>query len=147
LPDHPPPRFSPMTWSEARSLEKTGMTFGPHTVTHPVLSTVPDEQAEFEIAESWRRLCAEVGHPVPVFCYPNGRLRDFGDREMRIIRGLGLSAAVIGEFGDLRPARFRESETAAFQIPRYGYRDSLPYLLQCVSGIETMKYRLRGVPA
>jgi peptidoglycan/xylan/chitin deacetylase (PgdA/CDA1 family) len=147
LPEAPPPQFAPLTWDEARKVERLGMTFGPHTVTHPVLSTTPDAQAEFEITESWTRLGAELSQPVPVFCYPNGRLRDFGEREMRVVRNLGLWGAVIGLPGQLAPAQFRDSENAPFLMPRFWYDDTLSRMMQCVSGMEVLKSRLRGASA
>jgi peptidoglycan/xylan/chitin deacetylase (PgdA/CDA1 family) len=147
VPARPPARFAPLSWDEARRLEKRGMTFGPHTVTHPVLSSVSDGQAKFEIAESWKRLSAEVSRPVPVFCYPAGRHRDYGEREMAIVRELGLLGAVSGQPGEIRPAEIRESPAAPYRVPRFGYRDSLPHLLQCVSGLEMVKSRLRGATA
>lgn len=136
LPATPPARFAPMSWDEARKLEKRGMSFGPHTVTHPVLTGTPDAQAEFEIAESWKRVSEEVTEPVPVFCYPNGRLRDFGDRDVAVIRRLGLNGAVVGQVGAVKPDLFR--------VPRFGYRDSLTDVLQCLSGLEQAKAKLRG---
>jgi peptidoglycan/xylan/chitin deacetylase (PgdA/CDA1 family) len=139
LPAAPPARFAPMSWDEARRLEKRGMSFGPHTVTHPVLTGTPDAQAEFEIAESWKRVSEEVAEPVPVFCYPNGRLRDFGDRDVAAIRRLGLWGAVVGQVGAI--------EADAFRVPRFGYRDSLPDVLQCLSGLELLKSRIRGPSA
>jgi peptidoglycan/xylan/chitin deacetylase (PgdA/CDA1 family) len=143
LPTTPPAKFAPLSWGEARSLEKRGMTFGPHTVSHPVLSTTSDEQTEFEIAESWRRLRAEVSTPVPIFCYPNGRARDFGDREIAVIRRMGLSGAVTGQPGELHPTDFRKSTTMSYRVPRFPYSDSLPHVLQCVSGLEMVKSRIR----
>jgi len=144
IPETAPPRFAAMTWDEARAAEKSGMTFGPHTVTHPVLSSTSPEQAEFEIAESWRQLNAEIGQPVPVFCYPSGRARDYGPREIQTIRRCGLWGAVVGQPGKVRPKRFRATEDARFQVSRYGYADHLPHVLQCVSGLEDLKSRLRG---
>jgi peptidoglycan/xylan/chitin deacetylase (PgdA/CDA1 family) len=144
LPETPPARFTALSWDDARSLEKRGMTFGPHTVTHPVLSSTSAEQAEFEIGESWRRLSSQLSQPVPIFCYPNGRRRDYGEREIGILRRLELWGAVEGQPGRLSPAAFVESATFRYQIPRYGYVDSLPHLLQCVSGVETVKARIRG---
>jgi peptidoglycan/xylan/chitin deacetylase (PgdA/CDA1 family) len=144
LPQAPPARFAALTWDDARSLESRGMTFGPHTVTHPVLSSTPAEQAEFEISESWKRVSSEVSRPVPIFCYPNGRRRDYGEREISAVRRLGLWGAVEGEGGNVSAAGFEESESARYQIPRFGYSDSLPHLLQCVSGVETVKARIRG---
>ena len=143
LPVVPPPRFAPMSWDEARALEGAGVSFGPHTVTHPILSSAPDAQATLEITESWRRLAAEVAHPVPVFCYPNGRSSDFGSRETEVLRRLGLCGAVTGEPAPVDPSAFRRSAAARFAVPRYGFRDDLPFLLQSVCGLEALKARLR----
>lgn len=147
LPAIPPPRFAPMTWDDARSAEKHGMTFGPHTVTHPVLSSTGDDQSHFEIEESWRRLNAEVTQPVPIFCYPNGRARDFGEREIAAIRRLGLLGALAGEPGPIRPSEFRSLAAAPFRVPRFYFIDYLPYVLQCVSGLQLIKTRIRGAAA
>ena len=145
LPAAPPPRFAPLSWDDARAAERQGMTFGPHTVTHPVLSTTSDSQSCFEIEQSWNRLSAEVTRPVPVFCYPNGRLRDFGEREIAHLRRLGFIGAVTGEQQtDLRPEEFLKSPSAPFLVPRFGYVDSLPHVLECVAGLESVKRRLRG---
>jgi peptidoglycan/xylan/chitin deacetylase (PgdA/CDA1 family) len=145
LPFRAPPRFAPLSWDEARAAEKRGMTFGPHTVTHPVLSSTPDAQSEFEIVESWNRLRAEVSRPVPIFCYPSGRPRDFGEREIATLHRLGFHGAVQGQNGEsVRGAVFRASETARFRVPRFPYQDRLLHVVQCVSGVETVKARIRG---
>lgn len=147
LSSTPPPQFAPLSWDEARKLEKQGMSFGPHTVTHPVLSTTSDDQAAFEITESWKRLSDEVAHPVPVFCYPNGRDKDFGDREISIVRQLGLAGGVAGQPGELRPAQLRDSSPLRYRVPRFPYQDSVPHVLQCVSGLELVKSRIRAITA
>jgi peptidoglycan/xylan/chitin deacetylase (PgdA/CDA1 family) len=145
VPAAPPPPFAPLSWDDARNAEKLGMTFGPHTVTHPVLSTTSDAQSEFEIAESWRRLSAEVSRPDPIFCYPNGRPKDFGEREIATIRGLGLWGAVQGHNGDMiRPTAFRTSGVVRFRVPRFAYDGSLTSMMQCLSGAETVRARIRG---
>jgi len=142
LPASPPLMYAPMTWEDARTCEKRGMTFGPHTVTHPILSRSTYEKSEWEITESWRRLCEEVRNPVPVFCYPNGQLSDFGPREIGIFKKLGLSGAVVGVSG------FAESQSHldgdwSFKIRRLSYPENLSDLIQYVSGIERCKRRLR----
>jgi len=143
IPAVPPRRFAPLSWHEARQLEKRGITFGPHTVTHPVLSSTSDDQAEFEISTSWQRLSEELASPVPVFCYPHGRRRDFGPREMSTAQRLGLWGGVAGHPGRLSPEEFRTAP-AIFRVPRFPFSDDLTDVLQCVSGIEVMKARLRG---
>lgn len=144
LPVSAPVMYAPMTWDDARACEKRGMTFGPHTVTHPILSQLPTEQqAAAEISESWRRLCAEVSNPVPVFCYPNGRWNDFGPREIGIFRNLGFSGAVVGEPGFATPASFSLDNNAPFKVCRMSFPETLSDLIQYVSGIERCKQMVR----
>jgi peptidoglycan/xylan/chitin deacetylase (PgdA/CDA1 family) len=143
LPAAPPPEFAPLTWDEARQLEKKGIAFGPHTVTHPVLSSTGAEHSAWEIAESWARLRAELRHPVPVFSYPHGRRMDYGEREMAEVRRLGLLGAVTAHFDVFRP-RARERPPDLCRVPRFGFTDDLLAVLQCVSGVESLKMRLRG---
>ena len=58
LPRQPPEKYRPLSWDAIRSLERGGLSFGPHTLTHPVLSTTSAQQSEREIAQSWERLRA-----------------------------------------------------------------------------------------
>jgi peptidoglycan/xylan/chitin deacetylase (PgdA/CDA1 family) len=143
LPAKPPRRFGPVSWDEARQLEKRGVSFAPHTVTHPVLSSTADEQARFEISESWKRVSDELASPVPIFCYPHGRQRDFGAREMEEVHRIGLWGAVRGYPGRLDPDDFRQPPSIC-AVPRFPFSDNLVDVLQCVSGLETAKARLRG---
>jgi hypothetical protein len=143
LPAAPPPEFAPLTWDEARQLEKKGIAFGPHTVTHPVLSSTDAEHSASEIAESWARLRAELQYPVPVFSYPHGRRRDYGEREMAEVQRLGLLGGVSGHFDELRPHLYRQPP-AICRVPRLGFQNDLLSVLQCVSGVESVKARLRG---
>jgi len=144
LPTRAPAAYAPMSWSEARACEQSGMTFGPHTVTHPILANVPDEQSQFEITESWRRLSAEVVNPVPVFCYPNGDPdRDFGARETATIDAIGLFGAVIGNSGYVTGNDLRD-RSDRFYVHRFPMPDTRVDLIQWVTGLEAVKRRIRG---
>ena len=142
LAESPPVMYAPMTWDDARACEKRGMTFGPHTVTHPVLSRTTSEKAEWEITESWKRLSAEVQNPVPVFCYPNGQFSDFGPREIGIFRKLGLAGAVVGVPGFAEPLSGEDNDWP-FKVRRLSYPENLSCLIQYVSGIERCKLMVR----
>ena len=126
--------------------EKRGVTFGPHTITHPVLSSTGDEHARTEIVTSWKRVREELASPVPVFGYPHGRQRDFGPREMEIVRLAGLWGAVRGYPGKLCADQFRIAP-AICCVPRYPIGRDLTDVLQCISGVEVLKAKLRGASA
>ncbi|HET7187286.1 MAG TPA: polysaccharide deacetylase family protein [Gemmatimonadaceae bacterium] len=143
LPDAAPERYAPMTWDELRAAERGGMTFGPHTVTHPVLSRTPDGQSRHELTESWRRLREEAANPVPVFCYPNGRRSDFGDREIETMRELGFVGAVVGETGYAERLDTGDG-TDPYRVRRFAFTGDDHELLQVVSGVEVVNQLLRG---
>ena len=94
VPALPTADYAPLSWEDVRALERQGVDFGPHSLTHPVLSRVDDEKARLEIAGSWDVLRRECADPAPLFCYPNGSLDSFGAREMGIVRDAGMSGAV-----------------------------------------------------
>ena len=142
LPLRPPTRYLPMSWDQARACEEFGMTFGPHTVTHPILACASDAQSRQEIAESWKRLRSEVRRPVAVFCYPNGQPQDFTPREITILKDLDFQGAVVGTSGYISPDSYRRSPDARFRVPRFGYPDSVPRMVQYVSGLERVKQLL-----
>ncbi len=143
LPNHPPNKYAAMTWAELRACEGRGMRFGPHTVTHPILSLVSDEQSHRELVESWNRLRAEVRDPVAVFCYPNGRGQDFGRREIDGLIALGLLGAVTGGPGYVQPVRHSAPATARFSISRFAFPNRLTHVIQLASGVERLKQIVR----
>lgn len=144
LPEAPPQQYAPMSWDQARDCEERGMTFGPHTVTHPILSRTDPLQSKLEIEESWVRLSKEVRRPVPIFCYPNGQWTDFSQREIEVLQTLGLRGAVVGEPGFAEPLLFANDPVGRFKVMRFGFPETLPHLVQYVSGIERCKMMVRG---
>jgi peptidoglycan/xylan/chitin deacetylase (PgdA/CDA1 family) len=142
IPRDPPPHCAPMTWDDVRACEDMGMTFGPHSVTHPLLSRITQDAADHEITESWARVRAEVRSPVPIFCYPNGEWEDFGDREIAVLRRLGFVGAVATAPGYAGAPTFRHGEDNRFRVQRFGFPDDMPHVIQYVSGVERFKQLL-----
>lgn len=136
-------RYAPMTWEALRVAEQQGMEFGPHTVTHPILSQTSDEQSALEVTQSWEKLRREAKNPVPVFCYPNGRFMDFSEREIRVVRQVGLCGAVSGEPGYFDCGQIVKDADEGFRARRFAFPDNMADLIQCVSGIERAKQLLR----
>ena len=77
LPVEVPLEYQPLSWTAVRSLAESGVDFGAHTKSHPILSALHDpEELQDEIAGSKARIEAELDRPVLHFCYPNGKMRD-----------------------------------------------------------------------
>ena len=84
-------------WHEIERLDREGtLRFEAHTLTHPDLRALAEDEARAEIEGSKHELAARLGRPVEVFCYPAGL---FGERERRLVAEAGFRAAVSCEPG------------------------------------------------
>ena len=59
-----------MTWSQVRELQKCGLEFGSHTVTHPQLRTLDRPAIERELGDSKTAIEDKTGCGVDSFAYP-----------------------------------------------------------------------------
>ena len=137
LPSSPPERYAPMTWDDARACEAMGVSIGPHTMTHPILARETDETVRREMEGSWRRVQEEVSDPEPIFCYPNGKVADFGRREMEVARKLGLDGALSAEPGYVKPTTQGRSPLGAYALPRFSLPRGDPAFIRIVSGLAS----------
>ena len=147
LPVVPPARYRAISWAQARVLERRGLAFAPHTVSHPILARVDDLQAESEIRDSWRTLGDELARPVPILAYPNGGPDDYGPREFRLLAAAGLAGAMTTTKGYLSGRALRQTPQAWFQMPRFGFPDDPDRVCLIASGFERLANLLRRRPA
>ncbi len=95
-----------MTWAEVRELAAApGVTIGGHTVDHPSLAKLDDDEARREIVGGLDRIEAMTGHRPRHFSYPFGGARDVSRRDVELVRALGLDVAVTTSVGMLREGR------------------------------------------
>jgi peptidoglycan/xylan/chitin deacetylase (PgdA/CDA1 family) len=124
-----------------RRCAKGGVAFGPHTVTHPMLSQISESEAEWEISQSWKRLRAESDAAVPVFCYPSGV---FSARDVNILRRNDLVAAVTTRpsYASRQLGNAAGSE-ARFHLPRFNYANDEAEFVSVVTGLDRVNSYLK----
>lgn len=66
-----------MTWDMVREMRRGGMSFGGHTVTHPVLANLSASDQDWEVGECKRRLVEELAEPITAFSFPVGGRSSF----------------------------------------------------------------------
>ncbi len=82
-----------MADDQIRLLGKAGMKLGAHTVTHPMLTQIPLEEARGEMAGARAYLENLVQQPVDHFAYPNGIPGgDYDARHVALAREIGFRA-------------------------------------------------------
>jgi peptidoglycan/xylan/chitin deacetylase (PgdA/CDA1 family) len=115
LPKSAPAKFQPCSWSELREMADSGlMEIGSHTVTHPILSTITDEESWNELTISKAQIEEGMGRTVSCFCYPNGMPGDYRPSQVQQVEQAKYSCSVIAEFGMVKHASDR------YRLPRIG---------------------------
>ena len=93
-----------MSWDHIRKLHQLGQIIGSHTMTHPNMAHVADEETvRTEFVQSRDVLEKELGAPVFHFSYPHPALRpQYTDRTVAISREAAYRTAVTTTPGPVR---------------------------------------------
>ncbi|MBX3237307.1 MAG: polysaccharide deacetylase family protein [Nitrospiraceae bacterium] len=110
-----------VNWEEVREMSQFGLTFGSHSCSHRIMTSLPNDQVVQELSHSRRVLLESGASYTPIFCYPNG---NSNETVQRLARECGYEAAVgVGPgIGGDRPANW-------FNIPRVGIHDDISYTI------------------
>jgi len=73
-----------LTWGEIRELQRAGMEFGSHTVSHPQLRTLSFQEIEAELRSSKQEIEDKTGTAVRCFSYPYA----FPESDRHFVRSL-----------------------------------------------------------
>lgn len=103
-----------MRSQQVRELHRAGMELGAHTVHHPILTSLSETEAKYEISEGRKQLQAIIDAPVDMFAYPNGKPDyDYNHCHVELLKELGFRGAVSTAPGVARPG------DDLFQLPRF----------------------------
>jgi peptidoglycan/xylan/chitin deacetylase (PgdA/CDA1 family) len=92
-----------LTWDQVRKLAGQGHVIGSHTLTHPNIAFVSDEEVRAELGDSKTKLERELGVPIAHFAYPGPALRpNWSERSREISEDVGYETAVTIESGAVR---------------------------------------------
>lgn len=101
-----------------RWLQWDGVTFAPHTVTHPVLPLLSLDEQRSEIVESHAALREAVGSVLPVIAYPYGL---YDGTTLRAAREAGMTGGVTMDRVGCAPR-----ECTPFSVPRLPFGGATP---------------------
>ncbi len=117
-----PRGWEKLTWQQVREMSRGGISFGAHTLDHPILTFVSEEEARRQIRDSKERIEKELGSKVTMFAYPNGGASDFNRSTERMVEEEGFSLAVTTVAGA------NDESTNPFALHRTGMWGSDPRL-------------------
>jgi peptidoglycan/xylan/chitin deacetylase (PgdA/CDA1 family) len=92
-----------MTWDQVGAIRKAGHIIGGHTLTHPNLAHVTEQEVRSEIAGCKKRLEEKLGEPVEHFSYPHPALEpQYTEQTVETTRDAGFKSAVLTSCGPVR---------------------------------------------
>jgi peptidoglycan/xylan/chitin deacetylase (PgdA/CDA1 family) len=96
-------RYKLLSLSDLELLRDAGMILGSHTCTHPILSLLPSNIAQYEMEESRRKLEQELGIQVWALSYPFGDPASVTSREVALAERAGYTCAFVNSGGLVPP--------------------------------------------
>jgi peptidoglycan/xylan/chitin deacetylase (PgdA/CDA1 family) len=114
----------PLSWAEVQEMDESGwVSFGAHTINHPVLSRLTNlTEVQREVTECRVIIEQRLNHAVRTFAYPIGQLQHISQDVLQAVRDAGYTWALTTVYG--------------FNTPR-----SDPYLLHRIE-VDTVQHWL-----
>lgn len=135
----------PLQWAEMREMEESGLvTFGAHTMHHPILAYLTDaREMQSEIQECRVILERQLGHRVRTFAYPVGQRQHIGNSVISAVQQAGYDWALTTTYG------LNTSQTNPYLLRRIEVDVSQHWLVVAAeaSGLWGFFSWLRWVPA
>lgn len=119
-----------MSSAQVKALHAHGMEIGGHTMSHPILANLSEDEARREIGEGKDKLEAIVKERIRFFAYPNGKPgKDYKPEQVGMVRDLGFQAAVSTTWG------VACNRSDIWQLPRFTPwdRSPLPFMARLVT--------------
>ena len=91
--------FEPLTWDQIKEMQRHNIEFGSHTCSHPILSTLKNDEMENEIISSKKELSQKLRSEITSFCYPVGQPEDISEKAIKITQEAGYQCAVTTTHG------------------------------------------------
>jgi peptidoglycan/xylan/chitin deacetylase (PgdA/CDA1 family) len=91
-----------LNWDEVREMAQNGITMGCHSHTHPILSSMPVQEAKEEIRISKKLVEENLGQEARHFAIPNGGRNDFTEDLRHYCRAIGFDSVATLMLGSVR---------------------------------------------
>jgi len=114
-----------MHWGEVEEMSNYGISFGSHSCTHNIFTTIPIVDVEKELVDSLDALRKKTLNMIPVLAYPNG---NYNREIIERVKAAGFVAAVTTRFG------YEElTLTDSFELKRLGIHHDISATLPLFS--------------
>lgn len=93
-----------LTWSQVREMQESGISFGAHTMSHPVVSQLAYSERQLELGDSKRLLENRLQRPIAHFAFPFGSPSDIDPESCALMPRYGYRSAASTVWGVNTPS-------------------------------------------
>ena len=113
-----------LSWKEIKKMADSGISFGSHTSTHPILSMLNYEKAKKEIVNSKKNIEVKLDKKINLFAYPYGNKDDFDLNIKKILVNNNFLCAVsaIDGFNNLNSDLYELKRICIVDEPFYYFK-------------------------
>jgi peptidoglycan/xylan/chitin deacetylase (PgdA/CDA1 family) len=83
-----------LNWKQVHEMRLAGVSFGAHTMTHPIVSRLDVSQFPAELMDSKQLLESRIGEPIDDFAFPFGKPEDISTTARAYLGQCGYRSAV-----------------------------------------------------
>jgi peptidoglycan/xylan/chitin deacetylase (PgdA/CDA1 family) len=112
-----------LNWEQVKTMNKRGISFGSHAISHRLLSKFDDNEIEYEVAHSKKIIESQLQDNIDSIAYPNG---DFNDNVIKKVKNNMYKVAFCTKQGYFTPGddiyqikRINIHQNAAGNIPLF----------------------------
>lgn len=95
LPQTPVAPFTSVSWQQLDEMQQEGLDVGSHTISHPILSSLSEQNSHDELLISGRSIAQHLGRFPRGICYPNGRPTDVNDHVINQAKAIGYTYGLL----------------------------------------------------
>src|SRR5690606_5215078 len=77
-----------------REVSASGVEIGSHTMSHPIMTKLTQDESIYELTASKMLIERELGKAIFGFCYPNGQPGDFDRSTKALVASTGYKYAL-----------------------------------------------------
>jgi len=107
-----------LSQSQIHEMKSNNISFGSHTISHRILTSLRKEEIIREIRDSKDILESQLGQKITPFAYPVGTRVDFNDEIMKTVKASKYTYACSNVYG------INSSDTNIFALKRIGIETS-----------------------
>lgn len=133
IPATPTSDFAAVSWGQARQMDAGNVQIESHTVTHPILTNIAQNELDDELRTSKKRLEEKLNKEIKHFCYPNGNLNE---TVRKSVEKAGYESAVTTAYG------FVEKGATRFLLNRIDAPPKIESFAQSASGFDSIRRKI-----